>query len=451
MISILILFAMLIISFIIILYRKKSSYIPVYTNDEHYKPANTNINYALLFTMYNNNRDAIYTDVLNYYVNVLKFPKENLFIVDSAGKGVSEAYVYKSNQLIYNQNDYTDFINSLLPRSGPSKYEIVSLIMASSHFDFSKFSYVIKLTCKYKIPELYTIGDMNSNQDLLLQEKTNLFEKFQNTEILGIKGSKFKDIVNEIIKIPADTLEDVMSEIASYTSRSYFPFFYNIASYIRNDKSMVTVVNYRSIPKIINKIYMNDTGVYPKQNHITRSVHNSWIYLNKDYELRTWNFNQARGYLINNFSSHIIECFDMIRIYKHKRDFFKYCLLYNEGGWYMGWNDRCLVKNLLDDLNYNNKSSLVCFNDRKKHISSNKIKSSFMGTYEKNPILKKLIYYIIYNIRHNSDDYYNNKYLFKLNLSDFLRKENIVKPQGYFRKNFFYNNTGKIVERLQKN
>ena len=84
-------------------------------------------NFALLLTMYNvGNRQEMYRDVIKYYVEELKFPKNNLFIVDSSGNGIDESYVYKSNQLVYNQDDYKDYINKLIPREGPSKHENTS-------------------------------------------------------------------------------------------------------------------------------------------------------------------------------------------------------------------------------------------------------------------------------------------------------------------------------------
>ena len=50
-------------------------------------------------------RQQMYEDVLNYYVNEIKFPKKNIFIVDSSGNGVDTKYVLKQNQVVFNQNN----------------------------------------------------------------------------------------------------------------------------------------------------------------------------------------------------------------------------------------------------------------------------------------------------------------------------------------------------------
>ena len=150
---------------------KKSNYIDKYPYKKFVKSVNPQ-NFALILTMYNvENRKEMYMDVIKYYVDELKFPKNNLYIVDSSGNGIDESYVYKNNQLVYNQDDYKEYINKLIPREGPSKYEILSLIFAAEKFDFSNYNYVIKLTCKYKIPELYTINDITCDS-VLLQNKT---------------------------------------------------------------------------------------------------------------------------------------------------------------------------------------------------------------------------------------------------------------------------------------
>lgn len=52
-------------------------------------------NNIILFTMYNtSNRLKMTNDILNYYVNHLKFPKKRIFIVDSSNNGVNYNLVY---------------------------------------------------------------------------------------------------------------------------------------------------------------------------------------------------------------------------------------------------------------------------------------------------------------------------------------------------------------------
>lgn len=199
-------------------------------------------NFALLLLMYNvENRKEMYRDVIKYYVEELKFPKNNLFIVDSSGNGIEESCVYKSNQLVYNQDDYKDYINKLIPRKGPSKYEIPALIFAARKFDFSPFKYVIRLTCKYKIPELYTINDITGDSVLLLQNKIG--EEGQHSEIFGIQGSYFSGIIDYISKQPGECLENILTKISVQIPSKNLPFLSNNARYKRSNSTLLHILS----------------------------------------------------------------------------------------------------------------------------------------------------------------------------------------------------------------
>lgn len=401
----------------------------------YYKPINPTTKYALLFSMYNTeNRQEQYMDVLNYYVNTLNFPKENLFVVDSSGNGVPETYAYKTNQLVYDQDKYKDFIDSLPPRGMPSKYEIPALILASKHFDFKDFTYVIKLTCKYKIPEIYTINDTKFDGDMLFQERTSEWKHYQPTEIFGIKGFKFSEIINLIPKIHCDCLEEVIQIISRTFSFNYFPFFYNIANYVRNNNTFVRIINRRSIPKILHEIIYDNYKVNSE----------TWVNLNREYRLKKWDYDNCEKYLTDNFSSDIISCFKNITKYKYKYLFFIYCLVYNEGGWYIGRNNICLVENLLNRLDDNNISSIVCF-ENINHEASNTINASFFGTYPHNPILKKAINNMVEYFNDEQSDFAFEKHAFFGNLCN----QNAIKIQGFYQDNFYHNNIGKIIEHIK--
>jgi hypothetical protein len=212
-----------------------------YQNKNFYKSIKPQ-NFALLLTMYNvENRKEMYMDVIKYYVDELKFPKNNLYIVDSSGNGIDESYVYKNNQLVYNQDDYKEYINKLIPREGPSKYEILSLIFAAEKFDFSNYNYVIKLTCKYKISELYTINDITCDSVLLLQNKTG--EDGQNSEIFGIKGSYFSSIIHYISKQNGKCLENILTKISMKIPSKHLPFLSNNSRYKRSNSSLLYILS----------------------------------------------------------------------------------------------------------------------------------------------------------------------------------------------------------------
>ena len=207
----------------------------------NYTPPKYPINYALLLCMHNTKcRQYMYLDVIKYYIDVLKFPKNNIFIVDSSGNGVDDKYIYIKNQVVFKQQDYK--IKQLQYKSIPSKYEILSLLIASKHLNFKPFTYVIKLTCKYKIPELYTIEN-NMNSILLLQNKT--FKKEQYSEIFGIHTKYFIDIINIILNQTNDiSVEHILYKLSKMFPSQQLPFLSNKATYKRNDGSFLPILSH---------------------------------------------------------------------------------------------------------------------------------------------------------------------------------------------------------------
>ena len=165
-------------------------------------------------------------------------------------------------------------------------------------------------------------------------------------------------------------------------------------------------INY--IPKVIHKVYIQHNGTIPDKldPHIEES-HRSWINLNPGYTIKYWSLNDCREYLTNNFPDKYLKTFDSIKPYSAKCDFFRYCIIYNEGGWYSDWKQVCLVDNLLDKLSY---SDFIYFYDRgNPYVTTNKcVAVAFFGSIKKHPILKDAIDTIISN---TDKKYYGNDVL----------------------------------------
>jgi mannosyltransferase OCH1-like enzyme len=422
-----------------------------YQNKNFYKSIKPQ-NFALLLTMYNvENRKEMYMDIIKYYVDELNFPKNRLFIIDSSGNGIDETYVYNKNQLLYNQDDYKSYINNLTHAKGPSKYEILSLILLNKKFDFSQFNYVVKLTCKYKIPEIYTINDLTCNSVLLLQKNTDLdnIDIYQNTEILGIKGSEFAKVIDAIFKLSYNSnlsLEEIMMKLTKNISNCELPFLHNISNYKRNDKNVMTILSKPKIPKIIHKVLINDTNTFLMDNNV-KEAQKSWINLNKEYILKLWNYSDCRLYLINNFPKKIIETFDNIVPYAYKCDFFRFCLIYKEGGWYSDWKEVCLKLNLLNNLE-KEKVSIICFDDKNHSAKTSHqyIVNGFFGSSPNNPILRIAINTIIENVKNK---YYGEDTLCPTGpgLLGKIINEYGIPTHGYFKNNYYYHKTlGKIIQ-----
>ena len=210
------------------------------TNTEKYaelsKDNLKNPNYAILFTMYNvPERQQMYEDVLNYYVNDLKFPKKNIFVVDSSGNGVDTKYVLKQNQAVFNQNN----LNTPPDQLGNSTwFELNALLFADKTLkDLKNFDYIIKLTTKYKLPDIQKIV-ITGNPEILLEHRNctdyiNQLKNGWNTEILGIRANSFNKILNELWDRKSGNLEHRLYDIKNKKDTLILPKLTNKAKYIR--------------------------------------------------------------------------------------------------------------------------------------------------------------------------------------------------------------------------
>lgn len=163
----------------------------------------------------------------------------------------------------------------------------------------------------------------------------------------------------------------------------------------------VYMYNFPIIPKIINKVIMQDDGQTPEiTNPFLKKAHKSWIINNPGYRLRYWNMNDARKYLKDNFSQEHLAAFDCIQAYAGKTNLFRLCVVYHEGGWYSDWKQECLVPSLLKKLSQ--YRSFVAFRDiGNKHVVENKcVQNAFFGATPKNKIIGEAIRNVLYNVKH---------------------------------------------------
>jgi hypothetical protein len=179
-------------------------------------------------------RQQMYEDVLNYYVNEIKFPKKNIFIVDSSGNGVDTKYVLKQNQAVFNQNNLNTPPDQL---GNTTWFELHSLFFADKTLkDLKNFDYIIKLTTKYKLPDIQKIV-ITDNPEILLEYRSSntnykLLKRW-NTEILGIRANLFNRVLNELWEIDNGDLEHRLYDIKNNKDIVILPKLTNKAKYKR--------------------------------------------------------------------------------------------------------------------------------------------------------------------------------------------------------------------------
>ena len=110
----------------------------------------------------------------------------DLFVVDSGNRGVDPSLVPLRNQVIFEQSSWRADSNS-------TELELLSLQHAADILDFSGYSYVIKLTAKYKLD---TIALPSSGFDVVAQAQHE--QDWQNSEFIAMKASRFSEFIQRL-------------------------------------------------------------------------------------------------------------------------------------------------------------------------------------------------------------------------------------------------------------
>lgn len=101
----------------------------------------------------------------------------------------------------------------------------------------------------------------------------------------------------------------------------------------------------RSIPKVIHKVYLDRTRTFNirEQPRAVLTAHASWMQMNPEYTVEYYDLRKCEAYLKKHYGIKHLKTFRTIQAYACKCDFFRYCLLYREGGVYTDWKMQCLT------------------------------------------------------------------------------------------------------------
>tara|TARA_Y100000389_G_scaffold178261_1_gene191262 strand:- start:63 stop:908 length:846 start_codon:yes stop_codon:yes gene_type:complete len=158
--------------------------------------------------------------------------------------------------------------------------------------------------------------------------------------------------------------------------------------------------NKQSIPKIIHKVYIEHSMKLPTElSENLKKAHESWTLLNPGYKMKFYSGDDCIKYLQQHFGSEYVDIFNNINAYAGKCNFFRMCVVYNEGGWYSDWKQMCLKpihEWVHKDLEF------VGFYDPYWNLETVKKKcgqNATFGSIPKHPILKKTIDLIKDNVK----------------------------------------------------
>lgn len=266
--------------------------------------------------------------------------------------------------------------------------------------------------------------------------KSNIYECTTNAEILF-------DNIQPFIYNCNTTIDVKHEQTKTYSIHNEQNKIYNLLSY--NPQICVNSVSKNlRIPKIIYKIYVN--GI---QSEITNDIYtyaiNKWKEMYEDYDIIIYDKPKIYEYLYRNYGELFVKLYDKLKPYAFKADFFRYCLLYLEGGVYSDLKQVPLKK-----INFDNKHFVACY---EKHLCWKKIiginffpvQNCLIGCIKNHPYIKGAIDMCLQNI------FYENYGLFCTDITgpvmfgrviDNIRKNNeiyIDKTKETFMYFFEYN------------
>lgn len=180
------------------------------------------------------------------------------------------------------------------------------------------------------------------------------------------------------------------------------------------------------IPKILHKVILINDGSFPesfteilelmgdpllKNTSSTRpeslegsiqEAHLSWKEKNPAYEIRYYNLHYCRAYLKQFFHPLFLRAFDCVEAFAAKADFFRYLVVYRDGGFYSDWKQLCIKEGLLDWLSTDNTTWFSNY-DKGLPKQSHAMQNNFFGATPRSPILAEAIITILRNIQTRSD------------------------------------------------
>jgi len=118
--------------------------------------------------------------------------------------------------------------------------------------------------------------------------------------------------------------------------------------------------------------------------------------VNPGYSVKLWSGNDCRKYLIQNFDTTFIDCFDSIKPYALKADFFRYCIIWNEGGWYSDLKQDIIIQ-LKDFDGYSFVGMVDLGNEY--CLKNFCVQNCFFGSIKGHPVLEECIKMCINNVK----------------------------------------------------
>jgi len=198
----------------------------------------------------------------------------------------------------------------------------------------------------------------------------------------------------------------------------------------------VIILNYET-PFELLKMDINQIQHIPKiiiqttkTNNITNACFNAiqtFIDLNPEYEYKLYDDNDCYEFIKINFTQSVLNAYNKLIPGAYKADFFRYCVLYITGGCYFDIKQilRVPIREIID------KDDKINLTQDYHNIG---YYNATMLVEKKNPLMLKLIYQIIINIKNK---YYGDNPLCPTGPNLLYKICKHIKPKYYYKPTFF--------------
>ena len=248
---------------------------------------------------------------------------------------------------------------------------------------------------KYHHTNWTNLNFISNNQYIDINLQYYLFRsKYFKFQILYWK----EDISNYNIKIVGCQYKTINNnEIILETSNNKIKFIYfKKVNKIKYDELT------GKIPKVIYQTWKHlDIIKHPNIQNI--------INTNSEYQYKLFNDEMCVDYMKNNFKGDIYNAYLQLNNPVARADFWRYCILYKEGGIYLDIDCSSIAPfkefiftntiMLIPFINYNLNNTMPNFNQIiKQKLHENQVFQGFLGSVPNNPIFKKCIEMIMNNL-----------------------------------------------------
>ena len=146
------------------------------------------------------------------------------------------------------------------------------------------------------------------------------------------------------------------------------------------------------IPRVIHKIIIVDGFELPKILPFQQAIDTFKL---PGYELKLYSGNDCIEYIKKHYDQRILDAFNKVKPFAYKSDFFRFLVLYQEGGWYSDMRQVCL-----ENIESLNKTGHEFYCSADCPPNEKCMYNAFIGSIPKHPITKKTFELICWNIEH---------------------------------------------------